>query len=97
MIVKLIERIEILDGRNESAGWSCSQFFLKALKRFVISLRCDLHASVRAIAHPARQPKSARHLAYVPAKPYALHATAHEDMQSHLRAPSPACIAVPTM
>jgi hypothetical protein len=97
MIVKLIERIKILDGRNDGARRAFSQLALKALKRFFTSFCCDLHRSVGTIAHPARQTKTARCLTHVPAKSYALHAASHEDMQSHLCASSPACIAVPTM
>jgi hypothetical protein len=60
MIVKLIERIEILDGRNHGARRAYSQLALKALKRFFTSFCCDFHRSIGTIAHPARQTKLAR-------------------------------------
>jgi hypothetical protein len=97
MIVKLIERIEILDGRNDGARRAFSQLVLETLNRFLTSFRCDLHRPVGTIAHPAPQTKPARYLAHMPAKSYALDAASHEDMQSHLCASGPACIAVPTM
>lgn len=97
MVVKLVERVELVECRDGGTGWPFPELLLQQMKQLVASLRGYFHSSVRTVANPPRQTKPARNLAHVPTESYTLYATAHEDMQSHSHASGPARIIVPTV
>jgi hypothetical protein len=53
MVVNFIERIELVDRCDDGARRASSKRVTKPIEQNGVSLGSDLHASVRAIAHPS--------------------------------------------
>jgi hypothetical protein len=97
MVVSAIVGLEIIDRSNGRSRRTLSQLVAELVERGGASFSGHLDGPVGPIANPARQSQLSRRLADEPAKSNTLHATTHQNVQSHSRPSTAARISAPAM